>query len=387
MFVCCFVLSLACFWSWIVSSIITVTLPALVFSRLYKRTVFYAHLDMVNKKCVKCNKNVTKKVPGLECSRCNQIVHADPLCSKLSNKQLNTIRNSPGIEWSCEHCLKNISHRSSFVIPDEEDDVDDYETTEIAPVVDAKKLVMDIGREVKKTFREEIRSLENSLDFLSSQLTTMEQSIIKQDSKIKELENKNYDLQNKNKNLELRVNVLEQGLKEFEQQSLGTFLEIAGLPEILSKDMCKVVDTVAHKLNVEQKYIQSSRRLFGTKDKPGPLLVELKSKELVQKWVEAGKAHCLTVGQILPSVQKEKADDRVYIREALTKYQKTLLYNTKSELLNKSCEYVWSKNGKVFARKSNNSKIYYIRTLNDIKLVKTLCSSHTEKQQERSTPM
>ncbi|CAB3258336.1 unnamed protein product [Arctia plantaginis] len=162
---------------------------------------------MVVKKCFKCNKNITKRVPGLECSRCEVCVHADPACSKLSNKQLKTLKNSPGIEWSCEDCLSNISRRSSFIIPEDDDEDEDSEPDRNGKtqIIDAKKLVEDISREVKKTFREEMRNLENSLDFFSEQLTNMEQSLKKQDNKIKELENKNSDLLNKNKNLELRV--------------------------------------------------------------------------------------------------------------------------------------------------------------------------------------
>ncbi|KAJ8717895.1 hypothetical protein PYW07_005825 [Mythimna separata] len=345
---------------------------------------------MVIKRCVRCKKNVTKKLPGLECSRCDKVVHADPVCSKLSNKQLNTLKNSPGIEWSCEECLKNLSRRSSFVIPEEDDDENDYEDPkimEMAPVVDAKKLVQDISREVKKAFREEIRSLENSLEFLSEQLTSMEQAIKRQDSKIKDLENKNYDLQNKNKNLELRINVLEQRFQEVEQQSLATALEVAGLPEMPSNDIEKVMDTVASKLNVADREILSTRRLPGSKDKPGPILVELKSKTLQQQWIGASKENCITVGQLVPNIPKEKADDRVYIREALTKYQKTLLYNAKTKLLNKSCQYVWCKNGKVYARKLSNSKIYYIRTLQDIKQIEKICSTQPEKQTVGSTPV
>ncbi|KAJ8728792.1 hypothetical protein PYW07_006488 [Mythimna separata] len=368
---------------------------------------------MVIKRCVRCKKNVTKKLPGLECSRCDKVVHADPVCSKLSNKQLNTLKNLPGIEWSCEECLKNLSRRSSFVIPEEDDDENDYEDPkimEMAPVVDAKKLVQDISREVKKAFREEIRSLENSLEFLSEQLTSMEQAIKRQDSKIKDLENKNYDLQNKNKNLELRINVLEQGFQEVEQQSLATALEVAGLPEMPSNDIEKVMDTVASELNVADREILSTRRLPGSKDKPGPILVELKSKTLQQQWIGASKESCITVGQLksktlqqqwigaskescitvgqlVPNIPKEKADDRVYIREALTKYQKTLLYNAKTQLLNKSCQYVWCKNGKVYARKLSNSKIYYIRTLQDIKQIERICSTQPEKQRVGSTPL
>ncbi|CAB3228778.1 unnamed protein product [Arctia plantaginis] len=70
------------------------------------------------KKCSKCKKNITKKSAELECSRCEKVVHAESACVKLSTKQLNTLRNSPGIEWSCEDCLKNLPHRSSFMIPE-----------------------------------------------------------------------------------------------------------------------------------------------------------------------------------------------------------------------------------------------------------------------------
>lgn len=341
---------------------------------------------MALKKCVKCKKNITKKAPGLECSRCDIIVHADSVCSKLSNKQLNTLKNTPGIEWSCEECLKNISRRSSFLTPDDDED-DDCETGSPgnAQVIDAKKLVHDISREVKKTFREEIGNLESSLEYLSDQLTTMERSIKNQDTRIKELENKNYDLTNKNKNLELRVSILEQGLKDVEQKSLLNSLEIAGLPEVAPKEIDKIIETIASKLDVNMKDVQSSQRLPGSKEKPGSILVELKSKSLQQQWIDAGKDKCLTVGMVAPNAPKEKADGRVFIREALTKYQKTLLFNAKAQLLNKSCQYVWCKNGRVCARKSSDSKIYYIRTIDDINQIVKLNSNQSDKQPRTSS--
>lgn len=341
---------------------------------------------MVLKKCVKCKKNITKKVPGLECSRCNAIVHADPACSKLSNKQLNTLRNSSGIEWSCEECSKNISRRSSFVIPDDDGDEDDCESiTGATQVIDGKKLAQDISREIKKTFRDEIRNLESSMEFLSEQLTNIEQSIKKQDSKIKELENKNHDLINKNKNLELRVCALEQGYIDSEQKSLTNSFEIAGLPEIQSSEIGPMVESIATKLNVDTKEVQSSRRLPGTRDKPGPILVAVKSKTTQGQWIAAGKEKCLTVGQLVPDAPKEQADSRVYIREALTKYHKTLLFNAKAKLLNKLCQFVWCKNGKVYARKTGNSKIFYIRTINDIDQIEKQCVPQIEKAPKASS--
>lgn len=340
---------------------------------------------MVLKKCVKCNKNITKKVPGLECSRCDKTVHADPVCSKLSNKQLNTIRNSTGIEWSCDECVRNISRRSSFIIPEDDGDDDDNENFSVnAQAFNSKKLVQDISREIKRTFREEISTLESSLEFLSEQFTTMEQSLKKQDHIIKELETKNYDLQNKNKNLELRVTVLENDLKDIEQKSLSTSLEIASLPEIPSKDIGKVIKNIASYLEVDGEDIQSSQLLPGTKEKPRSLFIRFKTKKTQRQWIDASKKKCLTIGLLMADVDKEIANNRVYIREALTKYYKTLLYNAKTQLLNKSCQYVWCRDGKVCARKSSNSKIHYIRCNKDIDLIHKQYLNKFEK--ESSTP-
>ncbi|KAL0832237.1 hypothetical protein ABMA28_001687 [Loxostege sticticalis] len=325
---------------------------------------------MVLVKCGSCKKNITKKAPGLVCSRCNITVHSDPSCAKLSNKQINTLRNSPSIEWSCEECMKNVSRRSSFFTPDEEADDDD--SVAGSPLntqqIDTQKLIKDISRELKKTFREEIGNLETSIDFMSEQLSTIDQTLKKHDNKIKELENKNQNLQNINKNLELRVSILEQEVKSFQQKSLSNMVEIAGLPEPSLKDVEKVLETLASELNTNVSDIQSSKCLPSSKDRSGPILVEMKTKAAQKQWIEAGKEKCLSVGTILPDSPKEVAEQRVYIREALTKHLKTLLYNTKAKL-NKIVQYIWCRDGKVLVRKGPNTKIYYVRSDNDIELL------------------
>lgn len=323
--------------------------------------------DMANKKCVMCKKNITKKTPGLECSRCDKIVHADPACAKLSNKQLNTLRNSPGIEWSCEDCITNHTTRSSFLIPEEDEEEDDCASENSTHIqsLDTRKLVQDISREMKKTFREEIRNLESSLELLFNQMRDVEFTIKKQDTKIQDLEHKNQDLQNKNKNFEVRISVLEQRVKNFEQQALSKTLEIAGLPDDSSTDIDKVLYTVASKLNMNVNDIQASQRTPGSKLKPGPILAEMKTKAAQRKWIEAGKKTNLSVGLILPDAAKDKADNRVYIREALTKHLKTLLYEAKIRLGN-SYQFVWCKDGNICARESSTSKIHYIHSLQHI---------------------
>ncbi|CAH2210141.1 jg1043 [Pararge aegeria aegeria] len=195
----------------------------------------------------------------------------------------------------------------------------------------------------------------------------MEQSIKAQDTKINTLDHKNQDLVNKTKHLELRVAVLEQGARQVEQNALSASLEIAGLPDFSPVELNNVITAVASKLDVDEGEIQSTQRLSSGMDKPCTILLELKSKNARNKWITASKEKSISVAQILPNVVKEKADNRVFIREALTKHVKTLLYNAKLKLCN-SFQFVWCKDGKVCARKTNNSKIFYIRCLQDIDL-------------------
>ncbi|CAB3234332.1 unnamed protein product [Arctia plantaginis] len=108
---------------------------------------------MVIKKCFGCKKNITKKSPGLECSRCSKVVHANSECAKLSNKQLSTLRNSNSIEWSCETCLLNTSRRTSYIIPEDDDADEDSDSGTVIThqsTLDHRKLIQDISRELKR---------------------------------------------------------------------------------------------------------------------------------------------------------------------------------------------------------------------------------------------
>ncbi|CAF4959253.1 unnamed protein product [Pieris macdunnoughi] len=284
---------------------------------------------MVVKKCYKCKKNITKKSPGIDCSRCNRIVHGDPVCAKLSNKQLNALRNSSSIEWSCDECQKNVSRRSSFITPnDDSDDEDDEESEPKEQVnisnLNVKQLVADISRELKKTFKAEMGHIESSLNYLS-----------------------------------------DQQLRSLEQGKLGDTLEVAGLPDTTPGQLKNVLEVLTGKLEVDNADIKSTQWSKGTNERPGLLLIKLNSRTMQHQSITASKAKCITLGQILPEAPNEIINNRIYVREALTKHIKTILYKTKSRL-NKSYKFIWCKDGKVFVRKTEESKIHQVRSLEDI---------------------
>lgn len=326
---------------------------------------------MVFKKCFKCNKIVTKKTPGLECSRCNKVVHAIAECANLANKQIQALRSTPGLEWSCSDCLSHTPRHSSFFIPDDDEEIGSpakaagSQGTGSNVIVDMKKLLRDISGEMEKLLKKEMEPLQHSLTFISDQLTDTIEKLAEHTDKIKKLENQNVLLQNQNKGLELRVAVLEQRSQDTDQKLLSNSLEISGVPAIPEQTPASIADKVASKLNIKSKDIQSARRLPGRQDKTGGILVELRNQIDRDQWILAAKQHEIKVGDLNMQTPIEAADSRIFIREALTINMKTLLFNAKQRMRD-AFKYIWCKDGRILVRKTDNSKVQAIRCLADI---------------------
>lgn len=329
---------------------------------------------MVLQKCNTCKKNITKKSPGLECSRCSVVVHASPDCAKISNKQISSLRAAPNLEWCCEVCLSS-SRRSSFFVPGDDSDNEDEPTRDADPkavTIDVKKLLQDISIEMKKTIKEQLDAFQHSLTYNGDLIVEIEGKVDQQEAKFKIMENKNQALINQNKSLELRIAVLEQRLQESDQRLLANDLEIWGIPKEPEEDVADVVKTVATKLNVNATDAKTIKRLPGRKEKPGQIYIEMKSPEAREQWISAAKRDKLTVRD-LKDIQSSSASPRdnpasanpVYIREALTIHTKTLLYNTRQQL-GGTFRFIWCKDGKILCRKTDKSKIYAIRSPTDI---------------------
>lgn len=166
------------------------------------------------------------------------------------------------------------------------------------------------------------------------------------------------------------MSVLEQGMNVYEQKNLSSSLEIAGLPNITSIEVPKILENIASELDMSKDDVRSYSRLPGSKDKPAQIIVEMKTPVLRSQWIAASKEKSLTIGTVVPNVSQEKSGERVYLREALTKYIKTLLYTAKIQL-SKSFKFVWCRDGKVCARKTETSKIFYIRSIQDLNRIQT----------------
>ncbi|CAK1577850.1 unnamed protein product [Parnassius mnemosyne] len=150
-----------------------------------------------------------------------------------------------------------------------------------------------------------------------------------------------------------------------EQRTLSCSLEISGITSNVKANEVTITQEIAKKLDLDTGSIVCARRLPTRRENPGNIIVELRSKDARDQWIEAGKKAQLTLSVFGKNVPSEQAGIRIFIREALSPYMKTLYYNARNSLKT-SHKYVWCKNGLIYCRKTDDSKVLIIRSNQDI---------------------
>lgn len=325
----------------------------------------------MSKVCTQCKKTVTRKSPGLECSKCRVLVHAKAECAGLSAKQFAALKAADNLEWTCNSCARDPKRRTSFVLAEEEEDGHESDNASEIVALNTSKFMKDVTKEIHKIIKNELGDLNSAMEFVSEKVEECIKNMKTFEEQIKILEKKNIDLINKNKNFENRLSALEQRLNEREQLSCNNTVEIVGVPVKENEKVEDVVATIANKIQACPRQVKKATRLPGRNGKEGIIQVELEDNQARLQWIASARQRPIVAGDISTDIDKQKSTNRIYLREALTYYYKNLLWKTKDELKN-IYKYIWCKNGKILVRKSDNTKVYTIRCEMDIYNVKNM---------------
>lgn len=315
------------------------------------------------KKCNVCKKNITKKSPGLECSRCEILVHASTTCAGLTNKQLTALRAADTLEWVCTEC-HHISPRKSFIVPEADEDEESLDLNlGPAPAIDIKKLLQDVHKEINKIITRELQNIVKSVQYCSDKMDEFKICMDASTQKIKDLEKKQISLKNHNTNLETKIAALEQRVQIIEQDQLSQHIEVAGIPYIENENVLQLIEKIPLLINTSPDEIKAVRRLPTRRDKKGVVQVELKDGAARARWLSNARTVAISTLDLIPDYKDPS--EKLYIREALTSYNKRLLGMAK-KTLHGVYKYVWCKNGNILARKAENEKVIRIRSDDDI---------------------
>lgn len=327
-------------------------------------------------KCVKCNKLLNKKSPGLQCAECSKWIHGT--CAELSTEQLSVLFDTEDAEWKCSACSGGgRPRRVSFIMPDPEEDPTDIENTLESPNVIQKitqKITKNIMYEIRKDIRETVqKELQSILQFVTDKIDEYE-------AKIKNYENQVSEYKNTCKNLNLKNEALEHKINVISQNIISNRVEIYGIQEQREENIMSITKVICSKLNQRQDAILDAyrKKVFKrnlTTNTPIPIVVVLSHGEEI-KWLSSAKNTNLSCKDIGRS-----DDSKIQIRESLTPNNSFLLWKAKDTLLrNGLCKFVWYKRGSILARRTETDKPHIIRSTEDIERLESTLKTRKNTQ-------
>lgn len=184
---------------------------------------------------------------------------------------------------------------------------------------------------------------------------------MKERQKKMELQLLNMDKQLKSKDetiamLERNELNMKQEINELKQRSRFNNIIIKGIPGKKDEDILKVVTDLGNKIGIMNAAndIQRCHRVpTFDKTKTKPIVVRLLNSRTRDEWIQAYK-------------NKKLWNEKIYVNEHLTPENFQLFLEAKKQGKSNNIKFVWTKDCKIFMRKSENSKVKVIKKLEDI---------------------
>ena len=191
------------------------------------------------------------------------------------------------------------------------------------------------------------------------------------------------NLQAQSTNLEVRGANDEGKLDDIEQYGRRQNLEIVGIPTKPGENTNKIVQEVAKlmKINLSEDQISTSHRLPAPQrpknnDTSSGSRKILASPPIIARFLSRDVRNSLYANRKLlrDANLKEFFVDgttQIFVNENLTRFRKNLLWRTKQKAKDNGFKYVWTRNGNICVRLSENCDAIMIKNEQDLDLIKS----------------
>ncbi|XP_037820038.1 uncharacterized protein LOC119609362 [Lucilia sericata] len=177
------------------------------------------------------------------------------------------------------------------------------------------------------------------------------------------------ELNEKDKIKEKQINSLDTRINKIDQHMIAQNIEIKNVEDKQIKPI-DVVKKIAATLNVEisERDINQAFRLRNQNNK---IVVEFFSLRKKLELMSKIQRHRVDANIINNNDNNSSTTKYIYINDELTNYYRRLLWIAKTKARDAHWKYVWVRNGKIFARKSENSPSIVINNATDIESITT----------------
>lgn len=296
--------------------------------------------------CSYCSAKVVRGQFNIACYDCRIVCHVD--CANLSKEVYKEVKLG-NVRWSCSGCKQSAQSSADAVV-----DVNS---------IDLNREMSTLRNELK-VIKETAKQMMISIDFLSERvdaITKLQKTVDVHEKRIKHIEAVNDELRGSLRKLEIM-------LDDRDQTNRSANVQISNIPIVTNENLMKIWESLLRKLGLEPSSVTVNnihRVQAADPTKIKPIIVYLGNPTSVQQILKAARTvrpKCGDVG--LPG------DAAIYINEHLTVVRKALFYKAKLFRDDKGYKYLWTRNGKIFLKKSDNSKAILINMYTDFDKLK-----------------
>nr|CAH7741343.1 unnamed protein product [Callosobruchus chinensis] len=222
-----------------------------------------------------------------------------------------------------------------------------------------------------RQLREQQNSLINSVTFCSEKVSDFESKLIKIDEYIKKTEK----LQAENTSLKKELSQLKLKVNDLDQISRLNNIELQGIPEKQNENLGEVLqkigDYVNYKVDLSKvEYIHRVQLNKNSNNKIRNIIVRFVNRREKENLLTAAKTKRLQRENGSPKMSVGGVSEALFINEHLTMDNKLLFRDTRLLAKRMHYKYVWTKNGDIFLRKDDSSKIIHVRNSDTLQNIK-----------------
>lgn len=215
-----------------------------------------------------------------------------------------------------------------------------------------------------KLYEEQMSEVKSEISYMKSTLD----SIIEQ----------NVDLRNENAGLKEKMEKNQIEIEKLKQVHYNDTLEFSGIDETPGENTAEIITKIVNKLGVELKEndIKSTYRknlIARNSGEPKKIIVKFKNLKVKNSIIQ--KKRNVRLDMLLFNSNEESNNNNsnnhnnlktIFISEALTTYFSLLFKMARDMKRNKTVKFAWVKNGKIFIRKEENTKIIQVLKKSDL---------------------
>lgn len=352
---------------------------------------------MADVKCAKCSKKVDLSGDDyvLCDGGCSQ--HFHKRCSGLTSKEQAKLSHNSDEIWFCKTC-KNTRTKRRSVLLTRSSIVTRSESASSLETVEKRSDTANAHPQTKKTNTSthssaaptttvltdisitdvytKLLELTRKHDDLNSEIRDLKATIIEFQEQTNALSEENCDLRNSNEILQGHINHLEDSLENFKQKSMENDIEIWGVDETNSENLDNIVKDLfsALDVNITETHIKDIFRKTTHDDRTNKagIIVKCHRKDIRDRILlnKKGKLiNCIdgrfNIMDLNSSsrIEVPKGTRPIYINEHITAFKKLLFKKARDLKRSNKVKFAWVKNGGVYIRESDKSKIIPIKHL------------------------